>query len=422
MRVTVGAATDIGRVREGNEDAFLVLEPLYVVADGMGGHLGGEVASNLAIDTIRSLFEARQGSLRDQVEQANAAVFERSQSDREVRGMGTTLTAALVEGSSVRIAHVGDSRAYIFRNDRLTMLTKDHTLVAKMVEDGEITAAEAETHPHRSIVTRVLGIGSAVQVDEGVLEMRDGDRLLLCSDGLTGMVSEDRMASILREVGDPQEAADRLVREANEAGGIDNITAVILDVHDDGSEDRASATTGRSTGEHDVPAAPPNGRDDVTVAHRLPTPVNDEQAFVMTTSPARAAVERIRPVPSRRGSVARRAGVWAGVTIAVLSLGFVGLRLFLDSQWYVGISNGRVAVFRGVPADVAGFSLHTVVVESEIPASRATELAVYRDLGDGITAEDRESAQLILDRIRADVAAEGSSSSARASQSPSPST
>ena len=155
MRVTVGAATDIGQVRDGNEDSYLVLEPLFAVADGMGGHLGGEVASNLALDTIKERIAAGEGSLADQVAEANRAVFERSQRDREVRGMGTTLTAVQLEGGSARLIHVGDSRAYLLRDGRLHMLTKDHTVVAKMVEEGEITAAEAETHPHRNIVTRV---------------------------------------------------------------------------------------------------------------------------------------------------------------------------------------------------------------------------------------------------------------------------
>src|SRR6185369_10538504 len=179
---------------------------------GMGGHRGGEVASNLAIDTVRELFLAGEGSLTEQVERANRVVYERSSTDREVQGMGTTLTAALVEGSRIRVAHVGDSRAYVFRDGRLHMLTKDHTLVAKMVEDGEITAAEAETHPHRSIVTRALGVESTVEVDEGVLEMRPGDRLLLCSDGLTGMVDRDGIERILRDTPDPQAAVERLIR------------------------------------------------------------------------------------------------------------------------------------------------------------------------------------------------------------------
>jgi protein phosphatase len=382
VRVTVGAATDIGQVREGNEDSYLLLDPLYAVADGMGGHRGGEVASSMAIDTIKRLFEAGEGTLTSNVEEANREVFERSSTDAEVRGMGTTLTAVQVEGSRVRLAHVGDSRAYVLRGGRLHMLTKDHTLVAKMVEEGEITEAEAETHPHRSVVTRALGVERTVQVDEGYLELRDGDRLLLCSDGLTGMVPHERIEALLNEIRDPQQAVDRLVRLANEAGGIDNITAVLLDFADDGSETSDGARETAAVAPIETPTAPPSSTDLTT---SRPTP--------------RAAVR----TPRR---TARRVGIWAGVSVAVLVLLLVGLRFYLDRQWFVGISNDRVAIFRGIPTDVAGVELNSVVVETDIPASRALDLALYRDLSDGITADDRGGAEAIVAQLRNDIANE----------------
>ncbi len=174
MKVSVGAATDIGQVREGNEDSFLIVEPLYAVADGMGGHRGGEVASSLALETVQGMFERREGSLAEQVAEANRAVFDRSQSDRKVSGMGTTLTAAQVEGNRVHLVHVGDSRAYLLRGGELTQITEDHTLVHRMVMEGEISEEEAETHPHRSILTRALGVDRNIQVDEGDLEVAAG--------------------------------------------------------------------------------------------------------------------------------------------------------------------------------------------------------------------------------------------------------
>jgi protein phosphatase len=409
MRVTVGAATDIGQVRDGNEDSYLVLEPLFAVADGMGGHLGGEVASNLALDTIRERITAGEGSLADQVAEANRAVFERSQRDREVRGMGTTLTAVQLEGASARVVHVGDSRAYLLRDGRLHLLTKDHTVVAKMVEEGEITAAEAVTHPHRNIVTRVLGVESSVQVDEGILDLADGDRLLLCSDGLTGMASNEEIAAVLREEPDPQRAVERLVRIANDAGGVDNITAVLLDVHEDAGGASASSSTAAvvveppttrvDTGEH--PAVEPGG---VTTAERAETPT----AAVPTVTPvppSPTATGSPRRVPARAEGSRRRRWVGLGVAVAVLVVGFVGLRLFLDAQWYVGISNGRVAIFRGVPSEVAGVELHSVVVESQVPADRAVTLPVWSRLPEGITANDRAEAEAIVASIEEDVAA-----------------
>ncbi len=413
MMIKVGATSDIGQVREGNEDSFLVLDPLYAVADGMGGHRGGEVASNLALQTIERLFTAQEGTLTEQVEQANRAVFERSQSDREVAGMGTTLTAALVQGAQVRLAHVGDSRAYLFRDGELQLLTEDHTLVHKMLVEGEITESEAETHPHRSILTRALGVDGSVQVDEGVVEMRNGDRLLLCTDGLTGMVSDEQIKAVLAESKDPQEAVDRLVRAANRAGGIDNITAMVIDFGQDGSGDgtKEAAVPHQPTKQQPVPVVPPPERTDITVVGRpIPEPPKDQ-----ASAPARASRE---PDPSRAGRVPsdrrppgrprtsgrlKKTGVGLGVLLAVVVLGMVGLRFYLDTQWFVGVSNGRVAIFRGVPAEVAGYDLNSVVLETTIRADDAQSLALYRELPDGITADNREAAEAIVEQIRRDV-------------------
>ncbi len=389
MKVRVGAATDIGQVREGNEDSFLLLDPLFAVADGMGGHRGGEVASDLALTTIRDLFSAREGSLTEQVELANRAVFERSQADRAVSGMGTTLTAALVQDAQVRLAHVGDSRAYLFRDGELHLLTEDHTLVHRMVQEGEITEAEAENHPHRNIVTRALGVDGTVQVDEAIVEARPGDRLLLCTDGLTGMVGGDEIRTVLRTTADPQEAVELLVAAANRAGGIDNITAVLLDFTDEDAGDGATAerheVPRRPTQPQPIPTSSPGERTDVTVVGRpIPTP----------------------PPRDRSGApLARKTAIRAGVALAVFVVAVVGVRLYLDTQWYVGVSNGRVAIFRGVPTHAGGLHLSSVVVETTIPAEEAESLAIYRDLADGITADDREGADAIVEQIRQDVAA-----------------
>jgi serine/threonine protein phosphatase PrpC len=435
MKIQVGATTDIGQVREGNEDSFLVSDPLYAVADGMGGHRGGEVASNLALQTVQRMFTENQGTLIEQVEQANRAVFERSQQDRNVSGMGTTLTAALVEGGAVRLAHVGDSRAYLFRDGQLNLLTEDHTLVHRMVVEGEISESEAENHPHRSILTRALGVDGDVQVDEDVVEMRDGDRLLLCTDGLTGMVSDDQIVAVLQEVQDPQEAVDRLVRAANRAGGIDNITAVIIAFTDDGT--RPTGGTKEAARPHEptkqtatptVAPPPPPERTDITIARPIPEPPKDRasarrstgarassktgarassttgaRASSTTVAPSRPTTRRPPERPATRRTL-RKVGIGTGVLLAVVVLGIVGLRVFLDTQWFVGVSNGRVAIFRGVPAEVAGVELHSVVVETTIRADDAEELAVYRDrLSEGITVDDREAAEAVVEEIRGDV-------------------
>ncbi len=365
MRVTAAAATDTGLVREGNEDSYLTDSPLFAVADGMGGHRGGEVASRLAVETLEKLFKEGAGDLPDQVQEANRVVFERSVLDRKVAGMGTTLTAALVEGDRVRLAHVGDSRAYLLRDGKLRLLTEDHTLVHRMVSEGEISKEEAETHPQRSVLTRALGVDTVVDIDDDSLQVRPPDRLLLCTDGLTSMVSEDEIEEVLRTVPDPQEAAQRMVRMANEAGGVDNTTVVILDFSYD---DAAAQPDGQATRSREAIAPARVGRP--TRSRRLPT---------------------------------RKLLVWAGVIVAVVVVALVGLRLYLDSQWYVGVADGHVAIFRGIPTEVAGFDLHHVVVETTISAEKAESLAVYRDLGHGITAEDRERASAIVEQIRQDV-------------------
>ena len=233
MRLEVGAATDVGRVREGNEDALLVRDGLFAVADGMGGHLGGEVASSLALEVVERMSERSEGSLAERVAEANRAVFERSLLDRRVSGMGTTVTAIEVDGSVGRIAHVGDSRAYRLRGETLEPLTEDHSLVRELVRAGEITEEEAREHPNRNVLVRVLGTEREVEVDEGEVDLRAGDRLLLCSDGLTGMLDDAAIRdALLATAGDAEAAATRLVDLANEAGGADNVTVVVLDVVD----------------------------------------------------------------------------------------------------------------------------------------------------------------------------------------------
>ena len=243
MRIEAGVATHVGQVRSGNEDAYLLEPPLFAVADGMGGHRGGEVASQLALTTIAESFRRGAVPFAEQVQAANRAVFERSGADRAVAGMGTTLTAAVIQGDLAHLVHVGDSRAYLLRAGSLRQLTDDHTLVNRMVKAGEITPAEAEVHPHRNVLVRALGTEPDVPLDEQDVGLLDGDRLLLCSDGLTGMITEEQIRAILGATeGAPQEAADRLVTAANHAGGVDNITVVVLDVlPDDGTAEAAGA-------------------------------------------------------------------------------------------------------------------------------------------------------------------------------------
>ena len=245
LRLRAGAVTDIGRVRQINQDNFLILDErgLYAVADGMGGHLGGEVASKLAVDALRASYaEGTVDALAAAIEEANLSIHDKGETDPELRGMGTTVVAVAAvpddQGDettgSLLVANVGDSRAYLFRDDALTQLTEDHSMVADLVREGRISEAEAEVHPQRNIVTRVLGVYDTVDIDLWPIDAVRGDRLLLCSDGLFNEVAKDQIAAVLRRLSDPQEAAAELVRRANEGGGRDNITVLVVDVVDDG--------------------------------------------------------------------------------------------------------------------------------------------------------------------------------------------
>ncbi|MGH9027716.1 MAG: Stp1/IreP family PP2C-type Ser/Thr phosphatase, partial [Acidimicrobiia bacterium] len=231
MQFQAQGITDVGRRRQGNEDGMLVNDDLglLAVADGMGGHQAGEVASATALESLRASVASGM-AIREAIEAANAAVFEKASGDPALAGMGTTLTAGtLAAGDTLILGHVGDSRGYLLRDGELRQVTEDHSLVEEMVRDGRITREQAENHPQRSIITRALGVDPAIEVDVSPVDLRDGDRILLCSDGLTTMVPEDAIAEILRREPDAHTAADRLIAAANAAGGDDNITAVVAD-------------------------------------------------------------------------------------------------------------------------------------------------------------------------------------------------
>ena len=259
MRAVAGKATDIGKVRDHNEDGFLVADPLFAVADGMGGHLGGEVASSVALDTLRRCWPER--SLADALREANRAVYGRALRDMSVAGMGTTMTAVVLDGDELQLAHVGDSRAYLVHDGRMIALTDDHTLVGEMVRAGEITEQQARVHPRRSILTRAIGIEPDVTVDEETFPISPGDRLLLCSDGLSSGVSDETILHWLDAKGDPQEAADALVVAANDGGGYDNVTVVVIDFAPDPAEDPevVEAEVSETDGGEDAARAPDDG-------------------------------------------------------------------------------------------------------------------------------------------------------------------
>ena len=221
-----GALTDIGLHRKTNEDIFVVAPPLFAVCDGMGGAQAGEVASGLAAETLAAAV-ADGRPLLAAAEQANAAVFQCANDDIDHSGMVTTLTAVVLEGDTGHFAHIGDSRAYLLRDGALEQLSDDHSLVGEMVRDGRLSEEEAASHPHRSILSRALGTEPLARIDEFEVDLRAGDVLLLCSDGLSGAVPAEAISKALGRA-DPDDAAAKLIAEARKHGGPDNITAVVL--------------------------------------------------------------------------------------------------------------------------------------------------------------------------------------------------
>jgi serine/threonine protein phosphatase PrpC len=229
----IGAKTDKGRVREQNEDSYGYKDNLFVVADGMGGHQAGEIASAIAVETILNIdfgvdnidFELEKGILK-----ANEAILEEVNHYPEMAGMGTTVVVLLIRDQTAYIAHVGDSRIYHYVDGALTQLTKDHSLVAELLENGEISENEAKNHPQRNILTQALGSRIEMKIEFLALGIQPGDKFLLCSDGLFGMVDREGIGEILKMDGEAQELAEKLVERANENGGSDNITVLVVEV------------------------------------------------------------------------------------------------------------------------------------------------------------------------------------------------
>jgi serine/threonine protein phosphatase PrpC len=230
QRLRAAAVTDAGRERTSNEDRYLCEPPTFAVADGMGGHRAGAVAAETALAVVAELAGSRTDDPRDWLARANVEVMRRGASDRALRGMATTCTLLVLDGSTGRIAHVGDSRAYLFRDGGLRQLTEDHTFVGKLVREGMLNADEAARHPRRSILMRGLGHRAEVEVDLVTLDVAPGDKVLLCTDGLTSMVDDETIGVVLGDGLEPQPTVERLRDLANRAGGDDNVTVVLVEV------------------------------------------------------------------------------------------------------------------------------------------------------------------------------------------------
>lgn len=302
--ISFGSRTDIGYVRDHNEDSLIIIPPLFAVADGMGGHEAGEIASEITVNTLAELAPSHLDAegLTAAVEAANYNVMKAPRQDIGRDGMGTTLTAAMLEGERLLIAQVGDSRAYLLHKGHLQQITRDHSLMADLIEAGQITPEEARVHPNRSVITRAIGSDIHMRPDIYELNVDAGDRILLCSDGLSSMISNNAIESIMRRQSDAQHCADELVTAALENGGADNVTVVVADV----------------------------------------------PGFSEVREKKRAHKSRVFYI-----------GLAIALVAVIFAAGFGGYA-FISNSAYLIEENGKVSVYRGTPDDFMGIKLSTL--------------------------------------------------------------
>ncbi len=346
---TFGSRTDIGCVREQNEDSLAVVPPLYVVCDGMGGHAAGEVASEIAINVItdRAPSTPDAGALGQAVEEANLAVMRAAMDGTGREGMGTTCTAAVLVDERLVIAQVGDSRAYLLNQGTLQQLTRDHSLVADLVDAGQLTSEEARVHPDRSIITRALGSDPHMKPDLYEINVQAGDRLLLCSDGLTCMLDDATIEDILRRNTDPQLAAAQLINAAIAAGGRDNITAIVVNV------------TGFAE--------------------------------------------------KRRRRVSRRAKISAVVIVVLLVAIFAGagyaFYYWTTNSAYLAEQDGKLVVYQGIPGEVLGMNFSNLIETTDIEISDLQPGVANRIKNEEIRTDSLDAAYALVESYRQDITA-----------------
>lgn len=339
--ISWGARSDMGLVREHNEDSFLLRTPLFAVCDGMGGHAAGEVASSIAVKVIgeEAPNTADDVLLGAAIEAANQAVIEAPQKGIGKPGMGSTASAIFIEGNQMAVAHVGDSRIYLLHHGTLVRVTHDHSYVEELVDSGQITADEARNHPSRSVVTRALGSDPEMYADHFTLEVSDGDRIILCSDGLSSMILDDEIESIAVSNITPQNAADSLVSAALTAGGADNITVIVVDILDDGLVEK------------------------------------NRRRFT-------------------RGILATSISI-----IALLVVSLVIAVLFIRSEYYIGINGSTVAIYQGVPSKIAGVPLSNLIDTTTIEVKNLPQ-SVQDKLALGIRVKDETEARETVEDYR----------------------
>lgn len=453
LTVRAFGATHTGRIRAGNEDSFLIGDAVFAVADGMGGHQAGEIASDAALEPLREIDVpgATDPSdvgelLANAVREANTLVVDRASNDPQLQGMGTTLTAVAIRDGQLHVAHVGDSRAYLLRDDEeMSQLTTDHTLVERLVQEGRLSRDEAASHPQRNVITRAIGHEASVEIEVlPPIMLREGDQIVLCSDGLSGPVTDERIASTVSATADGDRAVEALLAHANAAGGPDNITAVLVRVGDRwtdqavseqpsttttqplvvqpdepdpasdvdeedpapgvGERDRAADVDGQDPESGSAPQHPDTATDDAgprQISIDTSPPTSDEpwaqrMGRVGAASPSDGATGGSRRFPT--GRVVAVAIVLLIVAAVIVAGGW----LLLSRSYFVGAHDGVVAIYQGVPQPIMGVSAARVVPE-DITSTRVDAFPAFRQrtITEGLPAQSLDDARRIVDDLEA---------------------
>jgi len=398
LTLRYAAHSDRGLIRDGNQDSVYAGPRLLAVADGMGGMAAGDVASNIVIGALAPLDEDVPGdalvdALRSAVESANQQLRETVNANPQLEGMGTTLTAILFSGSKIGMVHIGDSRAYLLRDGEFAQITKDDTYVQMLVDEGRISAEEANSHPQRSLLTRALD-GRDVDPEYSVRQVLPGDRYLICSDGLSGVVSAETIADTLREYSDPAQCVERLVQLALRGGGPDNITVIVADATDQDILEAAPIVGGAAARDRGLATS----ADDSTPAARASALASPRPA---TPDPIDgAARDEEQEEPRRRRPL--RTVVLIAALVAVVGGGLWLGWDYTQRQYYVGATeDGQIAVFRGVPGEIAGMDLSNVYATSSAQLEDLTA-AAQEQVKQGIKANSAPDAQRRLATLIAD--------------------
>ena len=372
-----GSATDTGRVRTVNQDRLFVAPTLFVVADGMGGHQAGEVAAEIAVEGFADDGVATVDELTERIGAANSAILDAANSDTSKFGMGTTLTALALpndDATTLVVANVGDSRTYLFRDGDIAQVSQDHSLVGDLVREGRLTEAEATNHPRRNVVTRALGIEHPVLVDTFPVPIVSGDRFVLCSDGLTDEVTPSAIAAALRRLADPQQAADELVRMANDAGGRDNITVVVADVLDDNGEFRTDPTVASPQSTSAAPA------------------LGSASALEPQVASGTLGVDGADGIRPRR--ITGRSIGFVLALLAVAAAAYWALNAAATGTYFVGLEGDDVVIYQGRPGGLLWFDPTveepTELTVGDVPAAQQDRLR------EGVDQESLEDARVFV--------------------------